>query len=279
MNLITTKALEGRKMTDQQNNHVRVPVSKKLRFEVFKRDKFTCQYCGARAPEAILQCDHIVPVASGGATDILNLTTSCQPCNSGKGKRELSDDQAVTKQVDMLVELEERRQQIEMMLQWRDDLASLDDQTLEAVVERISAKSNLEPNEVGRATLKKLLKKYGLSEVLQGIDESFRIHLIYNEDGTADADSWGKALNKVASTIDRIREEVDKPYVGRLLYIQGIIRKRARRKNYRCFDYLEHAHKAGLDLDEMERRAKRMRSLEDFEAPIDEWLAEIGSPY
>ena len=30
----------------------REPISKKLRFEVFKRDSFTCQYCGSKAPDA-----------------------------------------------------------------------------------------------------------------------------------------------------------------------------------------------------------------------------------
>jgi len=55
----------------------REQISKKLRFEVFKRDSFTCQYCGRKAPEIVLNCDHVTPVAEGGTTDILNLVTSC----------------------------------------------------------------------------------------------------------------------------------------------------------------------------------------------------------
>ena len=43
----------------------RVPISKALRFEVFKRDSFTCQYCGRSAPEVVLEVDHIVPVSKG----------------------------------------------------------------------------------------------------------------------------------------------------------------------------------------------------------------------
>ena len=41
---------------------VRKAISKKLRFEVFKRDSFTCQYCGKSAPDVILHVDHILPV-------------------------------------------------------------------------------------------------------------------------------------------------------------------------------------------------------------------------
>lgn len=44
----------------------RKSISKKLRFEVFKRDKFTCQYCGRKAPDVVLQIDHISPVSKGG---------------------------------------------------------------------------------------------------------------------------------------------------------------------------------------------------------------------
>lgn len=32
-----------------------------LRFEVFKRDNFTCRYCGQAPPTAILEVDHIIP--------------------------------------------------------------------------------------------------------------------------------------------------------------------------------------------------------------------------
>lgn len=62
----------------------RRPVSKKLRFEVFKRDNFKCQYCGASAPDVILEVDHINPVAKGGKNDILNLVTSCRDCKNSQ---------------------------------------------------------------------------------------------------------------------------------------------------------------------------------------------------
>ncbi len=64
-------------------------LSKKLRFEVFKRDGFTCQYCGRSAPDVILEVDHIKSVKNGGDNDIMNLITSCFDCNRGKGKRKL----------------------------------------------------------------------------------------------------------------------------------------------------------------------------------------------
>ena len=57
-------------------------ISKKTRFDVFKRDLFACQYCGAHPPGVLLHVDHIVAVASGGTNDKDNLVTACQPCNA-----------------------------------------------------------------------------------------------------------------------------------------------------------------------------------------------------
>jgi hypothetical protein len=65
-------------------------ISKRVRFEVFKRDQFTCQYCGAHPPGVILHVDHIDPVANGGGNDADNLTTACESCNLGKGAVTLS---------------------------------------------------------------------------------------------------------------------------------------------------------------------------------------------
>ena len=70
---------------------MRKAISKKLRFDVFKRDGFICAYCGATPPNVVLQVDHIHPVAEGGTNAIDNLITSCQPCNIGKGANVLSN--------------------------------------------------------------------------------------------------------------------------------------------------------------------------------------------
>lgn len=62
----------------------RKAISTRRRFEIFKRDGFTCQYCGAHPPAVILHCDHVVAVANGGSNDDSNLVTSCENCNLGK---------------------------------------------------------------------------------------------------------------------------------------------------------------------------------------------------
>jgi formamidopyrimidine-DNA glycosylase len=65
-------------------------LSIKTRFEVFKRDGFQCNYCGAKTPNVVLEVDHIKPVSKGGTNSIDNLLTSCFDCNRGKSNNELT---------------------------------------------------------------------------------------------------------------------------------------------------------------------------------------------
>lgn len=59
-------------------------ISKRLRFEILRRDNHTCRYCGRKAPDTELRVDHVIPVALGGTDNPDNLVTSCEPCNTGK---------------------------------------------------------------------------------------------------------------------------------------------------------------------------------------------------
>lgn len=59
-------------------------VSKRLRFEILRRDNNACRYCGATAPEVKLTVDHVIPTALGGSDEPANLVACCAGCNSGK---------------------------------------------------------------------------------------------------------------------------------------------------------------------------------------------------
>ena len=61
------------------------------RFNVFLRDRFTCQYCGTRED---LTFDHLIPRSKGGHTTWENVVTACSPCNLRKGDR-------LARQIDM----------------------------------------------------------------------------------------------------------------------------------------------------------------------------------
>lgn len=55
--------------------------------EIFRRDGYTCQYCGHRGNALTLHVDHVIPLRRGGTDDPENLTTACWSCNLEKGTR------------------------------------------------------------------------------------------------------------------------------------------------------------------------------------------------
>ena len=73
-------------------------ISKRIRFEVLRRDDHTCRYCGASAPDVQLTVDHVNPIALGGADTPSNLVASCADCNAGKSSS--TPDAALVEQVD-----------------------------------------------------------------------------------------------------------------------------------------------------------------------------------
>ena len=113
----------------------RKAISAKLRFEVFKRDSFKCKYCGANGESVVLHVDHLTPVAEGGKNDIMNLVTSCSPCNLGKGARELNDQSVAAKSRKQAEELQEMAAQLEMMAKWRAELLNHSNNTTTRLVE------------------------------------------------------------------------------------------------------------------------------------------------
>lgn len=54
---------------------------------VFRRDYFTCQYCGKLCSASSLTLDHVVPTSQGGKSTWENTLSSCLPCNAKKANR------------------------------------------------------------------------------------------------------------------------------------------------------------------------------------------------
>ncbi len=68
---------------------VRVP-RKPVQFSrsnVYRRDNYTCQFCGESFSPGRLTFDHVMPRSRGGETSWVNIVTSCQECNRLKGDR------------------------------------------------------------------------------------------------------------------------------------------------------------------------------------------------
>lgn len=221
----------------------RKAISKKARFEVFKRDSFTCQYCGGKAPDVILHVDHIDPVSKGGGNDILNLITACAGCNGGKGATRLDDASALAKQRQQLEELSARREQLKMMLDWRKGMKSVDDMALSAAVDHFAETFpgwHIE-SEAAVSRMRKLVRDFGLQSVMDAIDIARDTYAT-----VVDKDSVNLAFSKVGG-ICRNRSRPDE--TG-LYYARGILRKRVSYCNEGiAISLLRRAREAGADDD------------------------------
>jgi hypothetical protein len=102
----------------------------------------------------------------------------------GKGPRELDDSTALKKQVDQLKLINERKEQIQMMAKWREELANIEDEKREIVADQID--SYLDPKYESKSqsyrinedyrinVIGKLVRKYSLEEIFDAIDRASR---------------------------------------------------------------------------------------------------------
>ena len=250
----------------------REAIPRKVRFEVFKRDLFTCQYCGRKAPEVVLHLDHIDPVANGGTDDIVNLITSCSGCNLGKGATPLSDNQAIEKTRAQLEELEERRTQLEMMLEWQRSLQELDKSTIESIADFWN---ELAPgyvlNENGKSTIGKLCDQFSTEEVTTAMRTAAKQYLIYDSEGESTKESWENAFNKISGICRVSAESQDDPNIKQLYYARGIVRKRLENKYYcdwKAIEIIRDAYDAGIFVEDIMRAAKRCTSWTNFQESL-----------
>jgi len=140
---------------------MRKAISKKLRFDVFKRDGFVCAYCGATPPAVILHVDHINPVAKGGTNDIDNLITSCQPCNIGKGATELNSiPQSLSEKAKIVQEQEDQIKGYQQIIQSKK--IRIEDEAIQ-IAEVL--KNDWIPNNSDFLSIKRFVEKLGYFEV------------------------------------------------------------------------------------------------------------------
>lgn len=179
----------------------RKSITKKTRFEIFKRDSFRCQYCGRGIDETILEVDHITPVAEGGSNDSINLITSCRDCNRGKGKRKLSNRAVAEKESKFLEEEKARLEQSQMVIEWKKELMKQRETEVEFISDYIGSITDYELSEAGKRTIRKLINEYGFDEVCTSTEISFDRYY----DGSDW--TWNKAFKKIGGVLYNRRRD------------------------------------------------------------------------
>lgn len=231
----------------------RKAISSRARFEVFKRDGFKCQYCGRSAPEIVLRVDHIDPVSNGGENDLLNLVTACFDCNAGKSDKLLSDNSAVELQVEQLQVLNERRVQLEMLLEWKKSLKSLAEVELQHALDIWRNESGRDLTEPGLAEFRKLIKSFGVDRVVSSIEIACEKYTDRQQ-----------AFNKIGGICYVSKKSESDPTYQTTALVRGILTKRGLYVNYALADYIRDAYDVGFNHEDIVELAKSSRSWTAF---------------
>lgn len=232
----------------------RKAIPKKTRFNVFKRDSFTCQYCGVSAPDVILHIDHILPVSKGGTNKLTNLVTSCINCNLGKSDKTLNDDSAVKKQMNQLKHNQDRIEQIKMIAQWAS-MQSLRPE-IDQLNKTIKQLNGQTLSDYGVKWAKKLIKKHGFSNLINWIYEAYDL---YGDD----------YLEKVDSLINYKNSFDDDRH---WMYSVGILRNRLSYYDGRKSSIaLTKAKANGLTKDEYRQLVLTCRNWSEYMGILEEY--------
>lgn len=240
-------------------------ISKSTRFEVFKRDSFTCQYCGKSAPDVVLEVDHINPVSKGGDDDISNLITACFDCNRGKSDKKLTENQVIKKQKEELDKLNQRREQLEMIAQWRTELLDLENKEADKIMELVSDSLGLNSRltDYGRTKMKKLIKKYGFDEVLESSIIAYEQYDI------------NTAFNKIEPIIKNKKMQQEHPEMKDLFYIRAIVKNK-----FSYYDLntaimlLKKCYKLGATIDSLKDFTKRCENWTQWKDGLNQFIEE-----
>lgn len=250
----------------------RKAIGKKLRFEVFKRDSFTCQYCGKMAPDIVLEIDHINPVANGGDNDIMNLVTACKDCNRGKGKIKLSEHTEIKKQQEQLKLLNEKREQLKMMLEWKDELSKFEDEQFDDFRCKFETFTCEKLSDYGEGLARKWIKQFGLIEVLDCMLISYDQY--YDPDKEKSFYKFFDYIPRIATTRKR---QSDNPIYAKHNYIKGILRNRISYVNEKyLMNMLRENTNTETGCEDIILIAKECRNWTDFRNQFNEYY---GSEY
>jgi len=141
-------------------------LSKKVRFEIFKRDDFRCKYCGqSTANGSILNVDHVIPVSHGGTNDFENLITSCFDCNIGKSDNFLNVSKIISKDFISKENFDDYKEQVKCFF----DFVNSKEKTIEKMTDTIlSQLGNIDTDfdKNHRQSVRNFIKKINYADLL-----------------------------------------------------------------------------------------------------------------
>jgi hypothetical protein len=218
------------------------------------------------APDVVLEVDHINPIANDGENEIINLVTSCFDCNRGKGKRKLSEKTEIKKQQEQLKALNEKREQLRMMLDWKQELSHFEDEQVFEFEEGFYELTEIEITEHGKESVKKWIKKFGLIEVLACMEISVSQYFLSDNKTTHE-----KTFNYIPRIASVRAQQKDNPMFAKQNYIKGILRNRISYVNEGKLRQMLKEIETADHFEDVKSIASSCRNWSDFLEQFNEW--------
>jgi len=214
------------------------------------------------------------------------LITSCKDCNRGKRDIPLDENSILEKQRKQLEDIQERKEQLEMLFDWKKNCDNFDNYSTNLLSEYIESKiSPYTLNETGKANISKLLKKFDLEELFKAIDKSEEVYLRYDKENLLTPESVENFMNKIGGIATNNKKS---PVDQKIGYIRGICRNRFNYWNDTTGmsilkEYINALKNSGWDenlilkdLDEeVIRISKESRNWSEWRNILEGWIDDI----
>ena len=187
----------------------------------------------------------------------------------------------VKNQQKQLKELAEKREQIKMVMDWKNELLELEEEQVDAINELFMTSTNQQINisDIGRQDVKKWLKSFGFNCVYESAKLALAQYLtcdVYNGEVKYNLRSGQKAINYIPGICRNKKEDPTDEFLKNLNYLIKILANRFGRLSntdyWQCKEYIKKGLKIDDSFDFIKRTASSCDGIYDFKQRMDEWL-------
>jgi transcriptional regulator with XRE-family HTH domain len=257
--------------TKAKNGNSKQPIPKSVRFEVFKRDSFKCQHCGASASDVLLGLEYIRP-STERDTSVSNLVTFCIRClteHSPDGLSETGEKRNLRK------ERKARKEQLDMMMAWKEaerDILLQSTEHLCAYWKHYTPGWDISSK--GQRCIQRWLNTFSFEEITHAMDVAVK-YLRTDDKGEITQESWERAFAKIGGICQVEKAAQHEPHLRKLYYIRGILKNRFDNINlWRAIELLKAAAELNVSITCLEEFTRTAQSWAIWQSTVEDFILQ-----
>ncbi|MBN1406916.1 MAG: hypothetical protein JW956_03965 [Calditrichaceae bacterium] len=249
------------------------PEYKRIKYEIFEKDSFKCQSCGMGAPVVTLQLIRIQDTLQNDKwLDTAFLSTSCKICEKKKSGADEKNMQNVFMSID---ELEERLQQLKMLINWRKGMLNIRKQQLNKIIIYWEHKiAGFETSNAQKKYLAAYISKYSCDEIQSAMDMAIDKFIKYDDDGNLDQSSILTAFSKIPEICQTKTEIINAHESDGLQRIHNQLKQTINGffDPNRASQWLNYARSWEVPIDDLFKMASSVKSWTEFSIQVDKMV-------